>query len=72
MSKKVDMITISPERDCREEGFRITGYECPNCHGMGHVQNGLDFENPYIECGFCNGSGKVTAEVSIFWRSENK
>ena len=70
MSKRKNIVTVVPQRDCKEETFQITGYECPNCHGSCKEQNGLDYENPYKTCSFCNGSGKLTANVTIQWIPE--
>lgn len=58
-----------PEHQQIRETYKFYNYKCPVCNGQGHFmseQVGYDeFVSP--ECDYCEGTGKVKAEVEIKW-----
>lgn len=70
MSEQKHIIdVVPPEFEQIRETYKFSNYKCPKCNGRGHFsteQVGYDtFLTP--ECDYCEGAGKVEAEVTIKW-----
>lgn len=62
---------IPPEYEQVRETMEFRNYVCPVCHGQG----GFTEETGHNEyrtktCDYCDGTGKVKAEVTIKWRAD--
>lgn len=71
--------TIPPPIPCSET-FKFFGFECPQCNGKGGFQYDYYFKKfkknlddpDWQPCERCNGTGKLTAKVTIEWVGEEK
>lgn len=54
------------------EKLVLPGYRCPVCGGQGGSSEQIGF-NKYKEtkCDYCQGTGKVKAEVQINWKPDH-
>lgn len=72
MSKQAHTIKVAPPRfqEIREQ-MVFRNYRCPKCNGRGGFTHQTGF-NEYTtkECDYCEGTGKVKAEVQINWKPD--
>ncbi len=72
MSKQQHIITVSPPAYQQvHEQMAFSNYVCPVCHGKGSFteQTGREEWKTTI-CDYCDGTGKVKAEVDIRWKPD--
>lgn len=72
MSKAKHVMEITPpDYGIREEREVFRGYRCPRCGGEGGFteQTGHD-EYRTKPCGYCDGTGRVKATVTVLWRPD--
>ena len=64
---------IPPKHQKVWEKMELTGYRCPICKGRGGNTEQVGF-NKYEEtkCDYCQGTGKVKAEIQINWKPDFK
>lgn len=72
MSKQAHTIEVTPPRYQQiREKMAFRGYRCPVCNGQGGRTEQTSFnEHTYKECDYCEGTGKVRAEVQILWKPD--
>ncbi|WP_455787383.1 hypothetical protein [Parabacteroides goldsteinii] len=55
------------------EKMVLNGFSCPVCHGHGGSSEQVGFsEHKETECDYCQGAGKVKAEIQINWKPDYK
>lgn len=72
MSELKHIISIEPPayEQIREQ-FTLRNYICPKCDGKGGFQETESHNHDrFIECDYCEGTGKVKAEVMIKWGAD--
>lgn len=72
MSKQAHTIEVVPPRFQEiRENMAFRGYRCPKCNGRGGFSEKTGFnEHSTKECDYCEGTGKVKAEVQINWKPD--
>ena len=72
MSESRHIISIEPARyEQVHERFTFHNFVCPKCHGQGGFrENEGHNHSRFTECDYCEGTGKVKAEVMIKWGAD--
>ena len=72
MSKQKHVIEITPpDYQGKSENMTFLNYVCPVCNGRGYFSEQTDFnEWTSNDCKYCEGTGKVKAEVAIQWKPD--
>lgn len=71
MSASRLMIDITPPvYQQKIETLYVHNFECPVCHGRGSVISSVHEDRPET-CGYCDGTGKVKARVTVEWEPQN-
>ena len=64
---RIEIAPVSYKRN--QEQMIFENYECPVCHGNGGYREETRHDNyKWNECDYCEGAGKIKAEVTIKWR----
>ncbi len=74
MSRQRNIINIEPSAYSKEESFITGPSTCPKCFGRGEflpdeIGPGEYKRNP---CGYCEGTGKLIAHITITWTPATK
>lgn len=72
MSELINIIAVQPPayEQIREEK-EIRGYCCPVCNGRGGFTEEIGRDRyETAECDYCQGAGKVKAEIVINWKPD--
>lgn len=72
MSRRKSIIEVAPPRFQElRESIILTGYLCPVCNGRGQFDEEIGREEyRTIACDYCQGTGRVRAEVLISWKPD--
>ncbi|MCD8263173.1 MAG: hypothetical protein LUD02_02640 [Tannerellaceae bacterium] len=55
------------------ENYIVDGFVCPVCNGQGKFREQTGFEEFYNECcDYCQGAGRLKAEIQIEWKGDKK
>lgn len=70
--KRIIEVIPPPYQKVWEE-MVLNGFSCPVCHGQRGRQEQVGFnEYKETECDYCQGAGKVKAEIRINWKPDYK
>lgn len=75
MSRKRQMIELEAPPLSMTEHYTLTGFVCPECHGMGwYWGEGFDEsgETGTVKCPCrrCGGTGQLDAEITVNWKKQ--
>lgn len=72
MSEQKQIITIAPPKyEQIREQMLFRNYTCPVCHGQGGFSEQVGRDDYRTKtCDYCDGTGRVKAEVEIHWRPD--
>lgn len=72
MSEQKHIIEIVPPayEQVREQ-MHFLNFRCPVCHGQGSHTEQIGHDDYKTEpCDYCDGTGKVRAEVTVIWKAD--
>lgn len=72
MSIQKHIIEVTPPKyEQVHERMEFRNYRCPVCNGEGaSIEPDGHNHTKRIPCNYCDGTGKVRAEVTIKWRAD--
>lgn len=72
MSTQKHIIEVTPPKyEQVHERMEFRNYTCPVCNGRGGFTEEVGHDHYQTKtCDYCEGTGKVKAEVTIKWRAD--